>query len=101
MSSTLHKLETFEIIRKVDANSDESEEEMVNEWLRFSKSDLIEECIRYLTHVSDCSNIAIFYNFKITFMKQSIVYKIVIIKEISILFRIIWKQRLLYGSSTV
>lgn len=50
VSSTLHKLETFEIIRKVDANSDESEEEMVNEWLRFSKSDLIEECIRYLTH---------------------------------------------------
>ncbi|XP_051156783.1 kinetochore-associated protein 1 isoform X2 [Leptopilina boulardi] len=50
VSNTLHKLETFEIIRKINENSNESEEEMVNEWLRFSQSDLIKECIRYLAH---------------------------------------------------
>ena len=52
ISSTLHRLETFEILRKINTNIDQTKKNEVSEWIEFSKVDLLNECIKHLAHVS-------------------------------------------------
>ncbi|XP_063991507.1 kinetochore-associated protein 1 [Diachasmimorpha longicaudata] len=48
VSNTLKKLETFEIIHAVESLKGEPEES-IEEWNRFSKSNLLDECMRHLS----------------------------------------------------
>ncbi|XP_015589357.1 kinetochore-associated protein 1 [Cephus cinctus] len=44
VNSTLHKLETFTIIQKIKSDK----EHVDNEWIQFSKENLLDECAKYL-----------------------------------------------------
>lgn len=44
INSAIHKLETFEMLYETLAANEYTTDQILNEWIRFSRSDLLEEC---------------------------------------------------------